>query len=100
MHRLRLPGEPVEVSTLDRPRILEYEARGWRGRLGYWLFRHPLVMFGIGPIWSLVVGPRFLPKGGGRKLRRSVVWTNLALAVMVGGTLFALWWVGKLLGLF
>ena len=22
---------PVEVSTLDRPRILEYEARGWRG---------------------------------------------------------------------
>lgn len=24
----------------------------------------------------------------------------LALAVMVGGTLFALWWVGKLLGLF
>jgi spermidine synthase len=22
---------PVEVSTLDRPRILQYEARGWRG---------------------------------------------------------------------
>ena len=32
--------------------------RAWRGRLGYRLFRNPLVMFGIGPIWSLMVAPR------------------------------------------
>lgn len=83
-----------DVTTLT---VAEYEARGWRGRLGYWLFRHPLVMFGIGPIWSLVVGPRFLPKGGGRKLRRSVVWTNLALAAMVGGVCLLIGWQDYLL---
>ena len=45
-----------DVPTLT---VAEYQAKGWKGRLGYWLFRHPLVMFGIGPIWSLVIGPRF-----------------------------------------
>jgi acyl-lipid omega-6 desaturase (Delta-12 desaturase) len=78
----------VHTLTVD-----EYHARSWRGRLGYWLFRHPLVMFGIGPVWSLVVAPRFLPKNATRQTRRSVIWTNVALAVLVTGLCFAIgWW--------
>ena len=44
-----------DVPTLT---VEEYYGRDWRGRLGYRLFRNPLVMFGIGPICSLMVAPR------------------------------------------
>ena len=77
-----------DVPTLT---VAEYQARSWRGRLGYWLFRHPLVMFGIGPIWSLVIGPRFLPKEASRLMRRSVIWTNVAVAVAIAGLCL---WIG------
>ena len=35
-----------DVETLT---VAEYQARSWRGRLAYRLFRHPVVMFGLGP---------------------------------------------------
>ena len=54
-------------------------------KTGYWLFRHPAVMFTIGPLWSLVIGPRIPPKNASKKLRRSVHLTNLALLVIIGG---------------
>ena len=66
----------------------EYSARSWSGRLGYRLFRSPLVMFGIGPIWSLMIGPRIWSKGMRSRQRRSVIATNLALGVLVGATLW------------
>ena len=44
-----------DILTLDRRGVL---ASPWRQRLGYRLFRNPLVMFGIGPLWSLMLGPR------------------------------------------
>ena len=37
--------------------VEEYYSRPWQQRLGYRLFRNPLVMFGIGPIFSLMVAP-------------------------------------------
>ena len=63
--------------------VAEYDARPWRGRLAYRLFRNPLVMFGIGPIWSLMIGPR-LGRAGAPAPAHSVWLTNLALAVVVG----------------
>jgi fatty acid desaturase len=35
-----------DIKTLT---VREYFARDWRGRLSYRLYRHPLVMFGLGP---------------------------------------------------
>ena len=35
--------------------VAEYTALPWRARLGYRLFRNPLVMFGVGPLYSLVI---------------------------------------------
>jgi acyl-lipid omega-6 desaturase (Delta-12 desaturase) len=79
-----------DVHTLT---VAEYQARPLRGRMGYWLFRHPLVMFGIGPIWSLVVAPRLVPSNATRQMRRSVIWTNVALVVAVTGICLAIgWW--------
>ncbi len=65
--------------------VAEWHAASPLKKTGYWLFRHPAVMFTIGPLWSLVIGPRIPPKNASKKLRRSVHLTNLALLVLIGG---------------
>jgi acyl-lipid omega-6 desaturase (Delta-12 desaturase) len=77
-----------DVPTLT---VEEYASRGWKQRLGYRLFRNPLVMFGIGPIWSLMIGPRIWSSKQRPRMRHSVILTNLMLAVVIG-TIF--WFVG------
>ena len=42
----------IQTLTID-----EYRARPWWGRLGYRLFRNPFVMFGLGPLWVVLIGP-------------------------------------------
>jgi acyl-lipid omega-6 desaturase (Delta-12 desaturase) len=77
----------VHTLTVD-----EYRALPWRGRLGYRLFRNPLVMFGIGPIYSMAILPRLVKRGMKPRIRRSVILTNLALAVVIGGLCWLLGW--------
>jgi omega-6 fatty acid desaturase (delta-12 desaturase) len=48
-------------------------------RLGYWLFRHPLVMFGLGPIYNFFIKGRFANRHLGSRERQSVIVTNLLL---------------------
>jgi acyl-lipid omega-6 desaturase (Delta-12 desaturase) len=71
-----------DVTTLT---VAEYKAMGRKGRIGYWLFRHPLVMFGIGPIWALMIQPRLVKRTERRRIKRSVYVTNVSLAIAVGG---------------
>ena len=78
-----------DVPTLT---VEEYVSRSRGQRLGYRLFRNPLVMFGIGPIWSLMIGPRIWSSKMRPRQRRSVISTNLALAVVIG----AIVWVAGL----
>jgi omega-6 fatty acid desaturase (delta-12 desaturase) len=73
--------------------VEEYRSKPFRSRLGYRLFRHPLVMFGIGPIWSLVIGPRIWAGSTRTRLRNSILLTNLAVLVLVGGLCM---WLGPL----
>jgi omega-6 fatty acid desaturase (delta-12 desaturase) len=70
-----------DVPTLT---VAEYRARPWTGRLGYWLFRNPLVMFGIGPLWAMVVQPRLVARSARPRNRHSVLVTNAVLLVAVG----------------
>ncbi len=70
-----------DVHTLT---VTEYHDLSTRGRLGYRLFRNPLVMFGIGPIFALLVGPRIVASGARPRMRRSVIGTNIALAICIG----------------
>jgi omega-6 fatty acid desaturase (delta-12 desaturase) len=77
-----------DVMTLT---VEEYMSRPWKGRLGYRLFRNPLVMFGIGPIWSLMIGPRLWSSEMRPRQRHSVIATNLVLAVILGAIF---WFVG------
>jgi omega-6 fatty acid desaturase (delta-12 desaturase) len=75
-----------DVETLT---VAEYAARDWKGRLAYRLFRSPAVLFTIGPLWSLMFGPRFWNKNMRPRQIHSVWLTNAALAVVLG----ALVWV-------
>jgi len=75
----------------------EYYAKPWQARLGYRLFRHPLVMFGVGPVWSLLIGPRVWAGSKPGKLRNSILLTNLAVVVMVGLAVAAFGWQAVLL---
>jgi omega-6 fatty acid desaturase (delta-12 desaturase) len=83
-----------DVRTLT---VAEYDARGWRGRLAYRLFRNSLVMFGLGPIFTLVLQPRIVPRAARPRLKRSVMATNGALLVLVGGLCWLMGWRDYLL---
>jgi omega-6 fatty acid desaturase (delta-12 desaturase) len=83
-----------DVQTIT---VAEYQARSWSGRLAYRLFRHPLVMFGLGPIYALVVQPRVVPRSARPRIQRSVMATNLALVAMIGGLCWLIGWQDYLL---
>jgi len=83
-----------DVRTLT---IAEYRALSRRGRLGYRLLRNPLVMFGLGPIVAMVIGPRIVAKDARPRMRRSVLATDLALAVVVGTLVWLIGWRDYLL---
>ena len=76
LDRRGLGGE-VDTLTVD-----EYAALPWRKRLGYRLYRHPLVMFGLGPAFVFLLQHR-LPVGlmKERGAWISVLGTNLAIAL-------------------
>src|SRR5919198_6220351 len=83
-----------DVLTLT---VAEYQASAWPRRLGYRLFRNPLVMFGLGPIYSMVLQPRLVSRSARPRIRRSVIRTNLALAVLVGAACWLVGWRDYLL---
>lgn len=72
--------------------VAEYGAMSRSKRIAYWLFRHPLVMFTIGPVYSLVVQPRLVSRDARPRIKRSVHATNLALVVIVGLLCWAIGW--------
>jgi omega-6 fatty acid desaturase (delta-12 desaturase) len=78
-------GDLDRRGTGDIPTLTveEYLARPWKSRLGYRLFRNPVVMFGIGPIWSLMIGPRIWSNKMRPRQRRSILVTNLVLALLI-----------------
>jgi acyl-lipid omega-6 desaturase (Delta-12 desaturase) len=78
-----------DVRTLT---VAEYHALPSRARLAYRLFRNPLIMFGIGPIVALLVGPRLVARDARPRLRRSVIGTNIALALLVAALCWLLGW--------
>jgi omega-6 fatty acid desaturase (delta-12 desaturase) len=83
-----------DVRTLT---VGEYDAMAFKARLAYRLMRNPLVMFGIGPIVALLVGPRMVARDARPRMRQSVIGTNIALAVLIGGLCWLLGWRGFLL---
>jgi acyl-lipid omega-6 desaturase (Delta-12 desaturase) len=70
----------------------EYGASPWLRRLWYRLFRNPLVMFGLGPIYGLLLEPRLVSRSARPRVRRSVILTNVVLAALVGALCWLVGW--------
>ncbi|MFZ5670470.1 MAG: fatty acid desaturase [Pseudomonadota bacterium] len=84
----------IATLTVDEYRALPL----WR-RIGYRLYRNPLVLFGIGPAWVFVIGQR-LPLGlmtEGWRPWLSAMGTNLAIAAVIAPVLLLGGWKGLLL---
>jgi acyl-lipid omega-6 desaturase (Delta-12 desaturase) len=72
--------------------VSEYQARRWPGRLAYRLMRNPVVMFGLGPIIAMVIGPRIATRSQRPRLRHSVLGTDAVLVVVIGGLCWLIGW--------
>lgn len=68
----------VWTMTLD-----EYAASGWFRKALYRFYRHPAVMFILGPFLSFVIMNRIPSRDASGKRIRSVILTNLALALII-----------------
>jgi acyl-lipid omega-6 desaturase (Delta-12 desaturase) len=78
-----------DVHTLT---VAEYRDSSWRRRLSYRLFRNPLVMFGLGPVYALILHPRVVRRSARPRIRRSVMATNVALAAVVAALCWSVGW--------
>jgi omega-6 fatty acid desaturase (delta-12 desaturase) len=77
----------VWTLTVDEYR----QAPRWK-RFAYRIVRQPLFMLLVGPIVMFVILARFPARGSRRREKLSVLWTNLALAVIVGGLIWLIGW--------
>jgi acyl-lipid omega-6 desaturase (Delta-12 desaturase) len=72
--------------------IDEYRSRSWRGRLAYRAVRNPLIMFGLGPVMAMVVGPRIATRAQRPRLRHSVFATDALLFLVFGLLCWLIGW--------
>ncbi|TMN23832.1 Delta(5) desaturase DesA [Lentibacillus cibarius] len=76
----------VWVMTVD-----EYMAASFWGRLAYRLYRNPIVMFGLGPLYLYFLSNRFNRKGAKRKERLNTYIINASVAVIY---VLLIWTIG------
>jgi acyl-lipid omega-6 desaturase (Delta-12 desaturase) len=77
--------------------VAEYRARRWRGRLAYRVIRNPVVMFGLGPVIAMIIGPRIATRSQRPRMRHSVLGTDLVLLIVIGGLCWLMGWQSFLL---
>ena len=80
------------VGDVDTLTVAEFRALSRRGRFLYRFYRHPLVLFGIGPAYLFLLRHR-LPVGMMRKGWRpwlSAMGTNLSIALVAGLLIWAM----------
>jgi len=82
----------IQTLTID-----EYRASPWYERLRYRLFRNPFVMFGLGPLWVVLLGPRVVSLKAPSRLKRSVLGTDLTLIALVATLCYLIGWQGFLI---
>ena len=73
---------PGEINTMT---LAEYESASRLRRLGYRLYRNPLLMMFVGPSLVFFFERRFPQRGMSRRILLSVIATNAALAAWVAG---------------
>jgi omega-6 fatty acid desaturase (delta-12 desaturase) len=85
-------GDLDKRGTGDVPTMTfqEFQNATPRNRFLYKAFRNPLIMFSLGPVIAMIIGPRFLGiKNGEPRMRNSKLLTDGALALVIA----FFWWL-------
>jgi len=77
--------------------VQEYLAAPWYKKVGYRIMRNPMILFTIGSFIVFTVTQRFFEKHSGKRERSSVIWTNIAIAALVGWIMLEIGWAAFLL---
>src|SRR5690625_4331311 len=72
--------------------VNEYVEASFWGRLAYRLYRNPIVMFGLGPIYLFLISGRFNRKGARAKERLNTYFTNVSVIVIYSLLIWAIGW--------
>ncbi|MEC0266737.1 fatty acid desaturase [Paenibacillus anseongense] len=75
----------------------EYQKSSWKKRLTYRLYRNPLIMFIIGPIFIFLIDYRFNRKRAGMKERMNTYITNVSIVGSLALLCWAIGWQSVLL---
>jgi omega-6 fatty acid desaturase (delta-12 desaturase) len=84
------------MGDVDTLTVAEYRALSPSGRLGYRLFRNPLVMLGLGPFWALMIEPRLVPAWARKRFWRVILATDAAIVLVIGGLVLLNGWFAVL----
>jgi acyl-lipid omega-6 desaturase (Delta-12 desaturase) len=85
------------IGDLPTMTVAEYRAASRGKRLGYRLIRNPIVLFGLGPIWSMLIQPRIVRRDARPRIKRSAHLSNLALVVAIAAVCLLIGWKAFLL---
>lgn len=77
--------------------VQEYIEASWKERLMYRLYRNPLVMFGLGPIYLFLIENRLNRKGARRKERMNTYITNISIIAVHAFLIWLLGWQAVLI---
>ena len=77
--------------------VEEYLASPWYKKLGYRIMRSPLILFTVGSFIVFTLTHRFWEKDAGKRERSSVIWTNIAIAAVIGWLVIEVGWAAFLL---
>jgi omega-6 fatty acid desaturase (delta-12 desaturase) len=79
------------IGDIETLTVGEYRARSWAGRAAYRLYRHPVILFGVGPAYVFILQHRVpwagMMRDGWRPWLSSIA-TNAAIATAVVGMMF------------
>ena len=72
--------------------VQEYQEASFWQRLAYRIYRNPLVMFGIGPLYLVLISSRFNRKDARKKERMNTYLINACLVVLYTGMILLVGW--------
>lgn len=85
------------IGDIDMLTVDEYLEKSKLGRFGYRLYRNPIVMFGLGPLYMVLVLNRFNRKDAKKKERLNTYFTNIILLAICTILIFMFGWQAFLL---
>lgn len=80
------------IGDIDMLTVDEYLEKSKLGRFGYRLYRNPIVMFGLGPLYMVLVLNRFNRKDAKKKERLNTYFTNIVLLAICSILIFTFGW--------